>query len=276
MSVRKGSEVIATFYVIENGGQSFLGRETAIQLKVLKLGLNADEVGHDASIKPFPKIRNVSIKLALDPSVKPVQQPLRRIPIALEDKVEKKINEALAEDIIEPVAGPSSWISPIVAVFKGNGEIRLCVDMRRANKAVLRENYTLPTFDAFMTKLRGAKLFSRLDLKWAYQQIELHESSRDITTFITHKGLFRYKRLMFGISSSTEIFQRIMEELLSPCSNALNYIEDVIIFGNTEREHDKAVKQVLKIFKDNDLLLNDDQECMASKKVKIFGSCVVG
>lgn len=139
--------------------------------------------------------------------------------------------------------------------------------MRRANKAVLRENYPLPTFDTFMTRLRGAKLFSRLDLKWAYHQLELHESSRDITKFITHKGLF----LMFGISSAPEIFQRIMEELLAPCSNALKYIDDVIIFCSTKEEHDKAVKQVLQIFKNNDLLLNEKKSVWGVRKLKFLG-----
>ncbi|XP_053954513.1 uncharacterized protein K02A2.6-like [Anastrepha ludens] len=188
VGVRKQSEKIATFYVIKDGKQSLLGRDTGIQLKVLQLGLGVNNV---EMMKAFPKISNVKIKLSLDPAIKPVKQPVRRIPIALERKVEDKLNEALAKDIIEPVTGPCGWVSPIVAVFKEGGEIRLCVDMRRANQAVLRENYPLPTFDSIMTKLKEAKFFSRLDLKWAYHQLELEESSREITTFITHKGLFR-------------------------------------------------------------------------------------
>ena len=78
--------------------------------------------------------------------------------------------------------------------------------MRRANKAILSENQPLPTFDLFMTKFRGANFFTRLDLRNAYHQLELHESSREITTFITQKGLFRYKRLIFGVNSAPEIF----------------------------------------------------------------------
>ncbi|XP_053956201.1 uncharacterized protein K02A2.6-like [Anastrepha ludens] len=248
VGVRKQSEKIATFYVIKDGKQSLLGRDTAIQLKVLQLGLGVNNV---EMMQPFPKISNVKIKLSLDPAIKPVKQPVRRIPIALERKVEDKLNEPLAKDIIEPVTGPCGWVSPIVAVFKEGGEIRLCVDMRRANQAVLRENYPLPTFDSIMTKLKEAKFFSRLGLKWAYHQLELEESSREITTFITHKGLFRYKRLMFGISSAPEIFQRVLEELLSTCRNCLNYIDDVIIYGSTKEEHDSCVKTVLEHHRDS-------------------------
>ncbi|XP_050335789.1 uncharacterized protein K02A2.6-like [Bactrocera neohumeralis] len=244
-------ELIATFYVIEKGSQSLLGRDSAVKLNVLRVGLNVHRIEDK---EPFPKIKNVKVSLAIDCSIRPVQQPIRRIPIALETKVAEKINEALHQDIIERVPGPSLWISPVVIVFKPNGDVRLCIDMRRANEAILRENYPLPTFDSFMTKLRHAKFFSRLDLKNAYHQIELDEASGEITTFITHKGLFRYKRLMFGVNSAPEIFQRIMEELLSPCKNVLNYIDDVIIFGSSEQEHDEAQGDEVQLSGDGKVL----------------------
>ncbi|XP_017462168.1 PREDICTED: uncharacterized protein LOC108355515 [Rhagoletis zephyria] len=256
ISVLQNREVVATFYVVEKGSQSLLGKKTATQLNVLKLGLEACRV---EMVQPFPKIKNRQIKLSIDLNVKPVQQSLRRVPVAVEEKVAAKLDEACSRDIIEPVRGPSSWISPIVVVFKENGEIRLCIDMRLANKAILRENYPLPTFEMFIAKARGAKFFSRLDLKDAYHQLELHESSREITTFITHKGLFRYKRLLFGVNSAPEIFQRVLAEILSPCKNAHNYLDDVIIFGKTELEHDEAVREVLKICEENDVLLNKRQ-----------------
>ncbi|XP_062121631.1 uncharacterized protein LOC133835625 [Drosophila sulfurigaster albostrigata] len=149
-------EVIATFFVIKNGRQSLLGRETAIKLNVLRLGLSVNRVETTA---PFPKWKGVEIKLCIDPQIKPVQQPVRRIPVALEDKVAAKLDEALRRDIIESVTSPSRWISPIVLAFKENGDIRLCVDMRLANKAIRREMYPLPTFESFMTKLKGARFF---------------------------------------------------------------------------------------------------------------------
>ncbi|XP_061395874.1 uncharacterized protein K02A2.6-like, partial [Musca vetustissima] len=131
--------------------------------------------------------------------------------------------------------------------------------MRRANEAILRENYPLPTFDTFMTKLQGAKWFSRLDLKNAYHQLELDEGSREITTFITSKGLYRYKRLLLGVNSAPEIFQKTMENILAPCTGVVNYLDDVIVFGSTEDEHDKRLKEVLKVFGDANVLLNDEK-----------------
>ncbi|XP_043862245.1 uncharacterized protein K02A2.6-like [Drosophila santomea] len=211
ISAGRDNEVIATFYVIKNGRQSLLGRDTAIKLNVLRLGLN---VNHIEEPTPFPKWKGVKVKLCIDPEIRPVQQPVRRIPVALEEKVHAKPEEALKRDIIEPVMGPSSWISPIVLAFKENGDIRIC--------------------------LKDAKFFSRLDLNDAYHQLELEESSRGITTFITLKGLFRYQRLMFGVNSAPEIFQRRLEQLLAAFPNAMNYIDDVIIFGANEHEHDET------------------------------------
>lgn len=90
---------------------------------------------------------------------------------------------------------------------KKNGEdMRLCVDMRQANKAVCRERHTLPTIEELILDLNGAKVFSKLDLRSGYHQLELHLESRSITTFSTHMGIYRYKRLNFGISSASEIF----------------------------------------------------------------------
>lgn len=114
-----------------------LGRETSIKLNILKLDLNVGKI--ESSPQPFPKMLNINIKLSIDESIKPVQQPLRRIPVSAEQKVEDKLNEALAQDIIEQVNGPCRWISPIVVVYKESGDIRLCIDMRRANAAIQRQ-----------------------------------------------------------------------------------------------------------------------------------------
>ena len=87
-------------------------------------------------------------------------------------------------------------------------EIRLCVDMREPNKAILRSRHITPTLDDMMLDLNGSKVFSKMDLGNVYHQLELSEDSRNITTFTTHLALRRYTRLSFGVSSAAEIFQK--------------------------------------------------------------------
>lgn len=124
--------------------------------------------------------------------------------VDLRGKVEEKINELVSLDIIEPVEGPTSWVNPVVIVPKSKGDISLCIDMRRANEAILRERHPIPTIDEITQGINGSCVFSKVDLKCGYHQLELTPESRDITTFVTHCGLYRYKRLLFGVNSASE------------------------------------------------------------------------
>ena len=158
----------------------------------------------------------------MDPSVSPVAQPVRRIPFSLRDKVQSKVEELVKMDIIEPVEGPTLWVSPVVVVPKPNSDIRLCVDMGRANKAIQRERYPIPTVDEVLQSLNQSTVFSKLDLKWGYHQLEIDPNSQSITTFAKHCGLYRYKRLMFGICSAPEVYQQVVQQILQGCEGAAN------------------------------------------------------
>jgi Reverse transcriptase (RNA-dependent DNA polymerase) len=106
-------------------------------------------------------------------------------------------------------------VSPVVVVPKPKKpeEIRLCVDMRCANRAIQRERHPSPVIDDVLFAINGAAMFSKIDIRAAYHQIELKEESRVITTFACHVGLFRYKRLNFGISSASEQFQQAIAKV---------------------------------------------------------------
>lgn len=183
-------KVKAKFYVAKSGQQCLLGDETAKALQVLKVGFDIGHVSIDTQSE-FPKFKDVIVEIPIDDSAQPVQQAYRRVPYALEDKIDEKLRMLLKQGIIEKVTGPSPWVSPMVPVLKDSGEVRLCVDMRRANQAVIRETHPLPLVDEILGSVNGAKYFSRVDIKDAYHQLEISERSRPITTFITKTGLYR-------------------------------------------------------------------------------------
>lgn len=257
----------ATFYVVKHGSRNLLGKDTAIALNVLRIGLGI----HTVEAKVFPKFKGVELEITIDDSVKPVSQPYRRIPIPLETKVNAKIDELVKLDIIEPVNKPSPWVSPMVPILKSDGDLRICVDMRCANKAIKREQHPLPTMEQLIPKFRKAKVFSKLDIKNAFYQVEVKEACRHITTFITSKGLFRYKRLMFGISNAPEHFQKILENMLLPCDGVVNFIDDILVFGSSEEEHNLRLKHVLDVLKQNDVLLNHEKCIFNAKKIHFLG-----
>lgn len=152
------------------------------------------------------KMKEKKIRLHVKEDEKPIIQCARRIPFGLRSKVEAKIKELEELHIIERVEGPTSFVSPIVVVPKPNGDIRLCVDMRQTKTAVERERFPMPTIEETLVDINGAKVFSKLNLKWGFHQLELEEASRPVTTFATHTGLYRYKGLMFGVTSAPEIY----------------------------------------------------------------------
>lgn len=273
--VDRNVQTLASFYVIEKAERSLLGKQTALDLGILSLGLqrlsNTNSVQQQIK-EPFPKVKDVIVEISIDPNVKPVIQPLRRAPIALLEQIEAKIQELLELDIIEPMTGPVIWQSPLVPIVKENGDLRLCVDdMRRANEAILRENHPLPTFESLLPMISGAKLFSRLDVKNAFHQLELKENSRYITAFISPKGVYQYKRLMFGINCAPEIFQKTMERLLIKCEGCFNFIDDIVVYGATSDEHDKNLSNVLKVLEENNVLLNSSKCIFKVNEIVFLG-----
>ena len=199
------------------------------------------------------KLKGVEIKLHVDAKVPPVAQRARRIPFHLRNKVEHELKILEQRHIIEKVNGPTPWVSPLVLIPKKSGEVRICVDMQRANKAITSERYPTPTVDDLINTLKGATMFSKLDLRSGYHQLTLAPESRYITTFVTHQGLWRYCRLNFGTNSASEIFQKQISEQVRDIPGVLNISDDVIIFGKTQADHDKAIKAVFKKFEQEQL-----------------------
>ncbi|XP_065095625.1 uncharacterized protein K02A2.6-like [Ochlerotatus camptorhynchus] len=237
------SRTQAEFLVVEGGQRCLLGDTTAKQLGILKVGLNINKVNDLSS--PFSTIKGVEAFIHVDPNFAPVFQPMRRLPLPLEAAVNLKLDELLQRDIIEPKTGPTSWVSPLVVVGKTNGEVRLCLGLRRVNEAVLREHHPMPVVDDHIARLGRGTVWSKLDIKEAFLQIKLDDESKDVTTFITGRGLFRFKRLPFGLVTAPELFQKAMDEILSGCEGVAWYLDDVIIEGKDMEEHDVRLNEVM-------------------------------
>lgn len=270
--IKAGSnETTAEFYVMKDVGKILIGRETATRLKLLKIGYDVNHIG-EKSNKAIGKIKGVMIDIPLRKDVEPVVQPFRRMAVPIEKAVDDKVEELIENDVVEKVNKPSKWVSPIVAVPKDDGkEVRICLDMRRANEAVQRENYPLPTMDSFLPYINHSKWFAKYDIKQAFHQIEISEKSREITTFITRKGMFRYKRLMFGIACAPEIFQKVMDQMLSGCEGCLCYIDDVLVFAPTKEELQKRSAAVLDVLNQNDVVLNEEKCVECTDEIEFLG-----
>lgn len=170
--------------------------------------------------------------------------------------------------------GPTTWVSPLVVVGKANGEPRVCLDLRRVNEAVLRERFPMPVVDELLARIGKGKVRSRLDIRDAFLQTELAPGSRDITTFITNRGLFRFKRLPFGLVSAPEIFQKVMDEILAGCEGTVWYLDDIYVEGEDREQHDKYLSHVLDRLKSRGVCLNEDKCEIGVSKVQFLGHVI--
>jgi len=196
------------------------------------------------------------VKLKVDANAQPKFYKARSVPLALKSKVEAELADLKSKGIISPVKH-STWAAPIVPVLKKNGKVRICGDYKLTiNQATPTETYPLPLIEELLTAMSGGKYFSKLDLQDAYLQLPLDTASKQYVAINTHRGLFQYNRLPFGIASAPAIFQRHMEMLLQGLDGVSVYLDDVLVAGYTFDEHQNHLAEVLQRLEDSGMQLN--------------------
>ncbi|KAL9962466.1 hypothetical protein ACROYT_G031571 [Oculina patagonica] len=193
------------------------------------------------------KRKDYQLKLNVDPDVTPIAQKPWRVPFALREKVTAKVEDLIAKDIVER-------------------DIRLCVDMRKANAAIIRERIPIPTVYEVLENLNGSTVFSKLDLRLGFHKIELDEGSDD--------GLFRYKRLSFGVNSAPEKYQQIVTQVISDVGGVQNIADDLIVHGKNDREHDRNLNRLMQRLEEKNLTLNAEKCQFQMDKVVFMGLLV--
>ena len=260
---------------------NILGNDTVVKMGIKKFinQLETKDDLVDKLKKQYPsvfsgkigKLKDRMIKLHINENVKPIRQRNRPVSFHLREGISKTIQLMMDNDIIEKVDGPTPWVSPIVPIVKENGEVRVCTDAKLLNTALEREVHNSPTVDEVAIELNEAKVISKFDLRSGYNQLVLHPDSRDITVFSTHVGLFRYKRLSFGLKSAAEIFQKTIEEVLVGIQNCRNISDDIIVYGRNQEEHDTALHLVLQRMEENGLTVNIGKCEFSKSELEFFG-----
>nr|XP_023665672.1 LOW QUALITY PROTEIN: uncharacterized protein K02A2.6-like [Paramormyrops kingsleyae] len=264
--------------VVKGTGPSLLGRDW---LQKIKLKWHEIKYVHTTEdiLQRFREVfrdelgtlKGVSVKLHVDPNATPRFYKPRTVPYAMKGKVEEELERLQALGIIEPVLF-SRWAAPIVPVMKPDKTVRICGDYKlTVNQVAKLEEYPLPRVDDLFATLAGGKMFTKLDMSHAYQQLLLDEKSKEYVTINTHKGLFKYNRLVFGVASSPAIFQRTMDTLLQGIPQVAAYLDDILITGTTEVEHLSNLEQVLKRIAKAGLRLKCDKCVFMAPSVTYLG-----
>ena len=244
-----------TILIVKDEGPSLLGRDI---LPDLHIRLNIAEnsvygIEENLLISRFPRLfedklgmyEGLEVSLEVDPDKAPHFFKARNVPYAMRSKVDAELDRLLQLNIIVPITH-SSWAAPIVPVLKGDGTIRICGDYRlTVNQACKVNPYPVPRIEDLFATLGGGTLFSKLDMKNAYNQLLLDEESKPLTTINTHRGLFQYNRLSFGIASAPAIFQKKMDELLKGIPGVAVFLDDILVSGSSHAEHESRLCEVL-------------------------------
>lgn len=186
-------------------------------------------------------------------------------------RVEAELDRPLAQEIIEPVKY-TEWAAPVVPVLKPDDSAKLCRDYKlTVNQVSKLEQYPIPRIEDLFASLSGGQKFTKLDLSHAYHQIPLDKEAKKYVTINTHKSLFTYKVLPFGVSSSPAIFQWTMKGLLQGIPHVAIFLDDILLTGKDEQEHLQTLAKVLQRLKDASLRLKRTKCSFMSEEVMFLG-----
>ncbi len=205
------------------------------------------------------KLKGTTGSLQLQDDACPKFKKARQVPYALRPQVEKELQRLQSTGVISPVEF-SDWATPVVPVVKPNGNVRLCGDYKvTLNPALKVDQYPLPRIDDIFASLSGGQKFTKIDLKQAYTQMEMDERSKELLTINTHKGLYRYNRLSYGIASAPAIWQKAMDQVLVNVNDTQCILDDMIITGPDDEAHLRNLETVFQRLEENGLKANLDK-----------------
>ena len=205
----------------------------------------------------------------------PFKERYRRIPPHQYEEVKKHLNEMLEIGAIRRSSSP--WASAVVLVRKKDGTLRFCIDLRKLNARTIKDAYSLPRIEDSLDTLNGSCIFTSIDLKAGYWQVELDEKSIPLTAFtVGPLGFFECSRMPFGLTNAPATFQRLMETCLGDLhlNWCIIYLDDVIVFSKTPKEHIERLEAVFRKISEAGLKLKPSKCEFFKSRIHYLGHIV--
>jgi hypothetical protein len=224
---------------------------------------NIDAFGFDERLGQHP----AQARIRLKEGVEPISLPNYGTSPQKKQVIDEQVDKWFKAGVIEPSKSP--WGAPVVIAYR-NGKARLCIDYRKLNAATIADEFPIPRQSEILSSLSGAQVLSSLDALAGFTQLEMHPDDVEKTAFRTHRGLFQFRQMPFGLQNGPSIFQRIMQNVLSPYLwlFCLVYIDDVVVYSTTYEEHIKHLNKVLTAIREAGIPLSP-------KKCHLFYSSIL-
>ena len=191
-----------------------------------------------------------------DPTVPPVQHRRRKVPIEYKEEIEKELAEMVQQGIIIKQTEPTPWVSSLTYPKKANGKLRICLDIKDLNKAIICENHKAPTLEEIAHVLTGATKFSQVNSNKAFFGMHLTEEASLLTTFNTHLGRYRCLHVPFGLKMYQDIFQMRMDNIVAQFPSVLDIHDDMFIYGKNDRDHNANIINLFNVAQKEGLIFN--------------------
>ena len=221
----------------------------------------------------FDQIGNMSgeYDIKIDPSVPPVKHGRRKVPIKYKAEIEKELNDMVQQGIIVKQTEPTPWVSSLMYPKKPDGKLRICLDPKDLNKAIIRENHKAPTLEEIAHDLTRATKFSKMDRNKAFFGMHLTEQASLLTTFNTHLGRYQFLCVPFVLKMSQDIFQMQMDDIVAQCPSVLAIHDDIFIYGKDDKDHDANLINLFNVAQKEGLVFNSTKCAIKQESVTFFG-----
>ncbi|XP_045446883.1 uncharacterized protein K02A2.6-like [Melitaea cinxia] len=259
-----GKNYVLDFYVVDSDKASnILGLHSAIKMNLVNpiknQNLKINEINTLSEYRDLFEglgCMKEEYDIKLKQNATPVVHASRRVPIAIQPILKRKLDELEKIGVISKVSHPTEWVNSLVIVDKPNGDLRLCLDPKDLNEVIKRQHLELPTLEEITSKLSGAKYFSTLDVKNGFWNIKLSAASSDLCCFNTPFGRYKFLRMPFGICSASEVYQHRMRQILDDLDGVDVYIDDILIW----EQHERVFNELKKILTEKPVLQFFDEK----------------